>query len=58
MKSETINPVTLTSEEKRVIFNSIRYWQMYKTVYDSKEYQMCTNLLSRLHDEIPVKKGE
>lgn len=58
MKHEIINPITLTTEEKKVIFNSIRYWQMYRTTYDSKEYKLCTDLLSRLYDEVYTQKKE
>jgi hypothetical protein len=58
MKQEVINPVSLTTEEKKVIFNSLRYWQMYKTTYDSREYRMCTNLLSLLYDEVYTQKKE
>lgn len=58
MKQEVINPVSLTTEEKKVIFNSLRYWQMYKTTYDSREYRMCTNLLSLLYDDVYTQRKE
>ncbi len=46
----------VSSEEKKLIFNAIRYWQMYKAPYEGKEYKSCEELLNRLSDGVSLKQ--
>ena len=55
MQTETIS---VTSEEKKLIFNALRYWQTYKSPYDGKEYKLCKNLVSRLYDQVYTQQKE
>lgn len=55
MKTENI---TLTSEERKLIFNSVRYWQMYKAPYDGKDYKICEQLLTRFVDDFYTQRKE
>lgn len=55
MKTETIS---VTSDEKKLIFNAIRYYQMFKAAYDGKEYQLCQSMLTRLHDDVYTQRME
>ena len=42
----------LTSEEMKVIFNAVRYWQMHKASLNGKEYQICEGILNRWFDNV------
>ena len=55
MKTEVI---AMTSDEKKLIFNAIRYYQMFKVTYSGKEYDLCHNILTRLYDEVYTQKKE
>lgn len=45
-------------EEKKLIFNAIRYWQTYKSPYQGKEHKMCQDLLTRLYDQVYTQQKE
>lgn len=47
--------VDLTTEEKKIIFNAVRYWQMHKTSLNGKDYKICDQILNRWFD---VAKGD
>lgn len=49
MKTKSLE---ITSEELKLIFNSIRYFQMFKAAYDSKEYHLCQTMLNRLYEDM------
>ena len=51
-------PILVTKEERKLIFNAIRYWQMYKTLYNGKEYELCQNLLNHLYDSVYTQQKE
>lgn len=55
MKTEVI---AMTSDEKKLIFNAIRYYQMFKVTYSGKEYDLCHSILTRLYDEVYTQKKE
>jgi hypothetical protein len=51
--------MTFGSEELRTIYKSVRYYQMNKTVVDSKEYQECDAILTKLFGtiyDVPVQQ--
>ena len=44
----------LTPEEKRIVFNAVRYYQMHKTSLNGKDYQICDDILNRWFNEVKV----
>jgi hypothetical protein len=48
----------LTDEEKKIIYNSVRYYQMHRTSLNGKEYQICDDLLTRWFDDIYTQQRE
>lgn len=55
MKTENLS---VTEEEKKLIFNALRYYQMFKASYTGKEHKMCQDLLTHLSDEIYTQRKE
>ena len=51
-------PIYATKEEQKLIFNAIRYYQMFKAGYNSKDYQLCQNLLNHLYDSVYTQQKE
>ena len=47
----------LTPEEKRIVFNAVRYYQMHKTSLNGKDYQICDDILNRWFDEVKVTQS-
>jgi hypothetical protein len=45
-------------EEKKIIFNAVRLYQMNKVGLISKAYQVCDDILNKLFDDtkVPVEK--
>lgn len=41
----------LTIDEKKLVFNAIKYWQMHKTTFNGNDYKKCDNILNRLFAE-------
>jgi len=48
----------LTDEEKKIIYNAVRYYQMYRTSLNGKEYQICDDLLPRWFDDVYTQQKE
>jgi hypothetical protein len=48
----------LSIEEKKVIFNAVRYWQMHRTSLNGKEYQICDNILNHWFDDVYTQQKE
>jgi hypothetical protein len=48
----------LTDEEKKVIFNAVRYWQIHKTSLDGKEYKLCDQILNRWFNDVYTQRKE
>jgi len=48
----------LTSEEKRIIFHAVRYWQIHKASLNGKEYKTCENILNRWFDDVKLQQQE
>jgi hypothetical protein len=42
----------LTAEEKKVIYNAVRYYQTYRTALDGKEYKICDVILADFFDNV------
>ena len=45
----------LTPEEKRIVFNAVRYYQIHKTSVNGTDYQICDNILNRWFNDVKVK---
>ncbi len=41
----------LTIDEKKLVFNAIKYWQIHKTTFNGHDYKKCDNILNRLFAE-------
>jgi len=50
--------VELTPEEKKIIFHSVKYWQMHKAPFNGKEYQICDDILNRWFDDDKLQQKE
>jgi hypothetical protein len=48
----------LTDEDKKVIYNALKYYQMHRTSLNGNEYQICDNLLTRWFDEVHTQQKE
>lgn len=48
----------LSSEERKLIFNAVRYWQMHKAALNGKEYQICDGILKKWFDDVYTQKKE
>jgi predicted double-glycine peptidase len=48
----------LNLEERKIIFNAVRLYQMNKVGLTSKAYQVCDDILNKLFDDVkvPVEK--
>ena len=44
--------MNLTKEEIKLLFRSLRYWQMYQASYEGKEYKMCQDLMNRFTEHL------
>ena len=45
-------------EEKRVIYNAVRYYQMHRTSLNGNEYQICDDILTRWFDDVCTQQKE
>ena len=48
----------LTAEERKIIYNAVKYYQMYRTALESTEYQICDDILTRWFDQIYTQQKE
>lgn len=44
--------ITLTEEEKKIIYYAVKYWQIHKSSHDGKDYKTCDEILNRLFDDL------
>ena len=50
--------VDLSAEEKKIIFNAVRYWQMHKTSLNGKDYKICDQILNRWFVDVKGVKND
>lgn len=48
----------LTPEERKIIYNAVRYWQMHKAPLNGKDYQTCDSILNRWFDDVKITQKE
>jgi hypothetical protein len=48
----------LTTEHKKIIFNSVRNWQMNKVSLDGKDYKLCSQILDSLFKDVYTQQQE
>ena len=50
--------MNFTQEQYKLIYNSVRRYQIEKTVFNSAEYQECNEILDGLFDSVYTQKAE
>jgi hypothetical protein len=50
--------INFTQEQYKLIFASVRRYQLEKTVLDSKEYHACSEILDELFDSVYTQRVE
>ena len=50
--------MTYTTEQKKIIFNAVRYYQMNRTPLNSKEYELCSDILNHLFTDVYTQQQE
>jgi hypothetical protein len=45
-----------TLEQKKIIFNAVRYYQMNRVPLNGKEYQICDEILNSLFTETKLNQ--
>jgi hypothetical protein len=48
----------MTPEQKKVVYNAVRYWQMNRVALDGKEYKICDEILTDLFDYVYTQTKE
>jgi hypothetical protein len=48
----------MTPEQKKVIYNAVRYWQMNRVALGGKEYKICDEILTELFDDVYTQRKE
>ena len=43
-----------TKEEKKLIYDAVRYYQMNAVPLNSKDYQICDSILNELFSEVKI----
>jgi len=46
--------MNFTSEQKKLIYNAIRYYQMNRVSHAGKEYQVCNDILNGMFKEVKL----
>jgi len=54
----TLPYMQLTTEHKKIIFNSVRNWQMNKVSLDGKDYKLCSQILDSLFKDVYTQQQE
>lgn len=44
--------MNLNNEEIKLLYNSLLYWQRYKTLYNEPEYKLCHKLMNDLKAQL------
>lgn len=44
-----------TLEQKKLIFNAVRYYQMNRVPLNGKDYEICDQILNNLFTEVKVE---
>lgn len=47
-----------SQEEKKIIFNAVRHWQMTRAPLNGKDYQICEGILTDLFDDVYTQRKE
>ncbi len=50
--------MNFTQEQYKLIYNSVRRYQIEKTVLNSSEYQQCNEILDELFDTVYTQQVE
>ena len=50
--------MNFTPEQYKLIYNSVRRYQIEKTILNSDEYQQCNEILDALFDSVYTQKVE
>jgi hypothetical protein len=50
--------MNFTHKQYKLIFNSVRRYQLEKTILNSDEYHECNEILDELFDSVYVQKQE
>ena len=50
--------MNFTPEQYKLIYNSVRRYQIEKTILNSDEYQQCSEILDGLFDSVYTQKAE
>ncbi len=50
--------MNFTQEQYKLIYNSVRRYQIEKTILNSDEYQQCNEILDGLFDSVYTQKVE
>ena len=45
-----------TLDQKKIIYNAVRYYQMNKVALNGKEYEICDGILTNLFVETKLEK--
>jgi hypothetical protein len=45
-------------EQKKLIYNSVKYYQMHCVAHNSKEYGICDDILNNLFDKVYTQNKE
>lgn len=53
-----MNNMEFTTEQKKLIFNAVRYYQMNRTAVDGKEYHVCSDILNHLFTDVYTQQQE
>lgn len=48
----------LTSEQKKLIYNAVRYYQMNSVSLNGKDYHICDEILNGLFEEVKIHYAE
>jgi hypothetical protein len=46
--------MNFTSEQKKLIYNAVRYYQMNRVSHAGKEYQVCNDILNGMFKEVKL----
>jgi len=47
-----------TTEQKKIIFHAVRYYQMNRVAHNSKENELCSDILNHLFTDVYTQQQE
>ena len=48
----------LTSEQKKLIYNAVRYYQINRVSHDGKDYRICDEILNAMFKDVKLNYVE